>query len=216
MLVSAMHITAGVYVNDWENGLIHDFQVWLEKLAPVGPRLSASSDGRRQRRRASEAHADGTSGDPADHRRQTGSRPVGAGLLRGVRWAAEEARRREGDGGVTDTRRYPGAAVRRGRRRDRRRHRVVALASSGCTSRWPGQWSLPGGASKSAKRWSVRRTRDARRDGPGGRGRSGRSKCSTGSCAMRTARAYHFVLVDYLCWPTGGTLQAGSDVDAAI
>ena len=35
-LVSAMHITAGVYVNDWENGLIHDFQVWLEKLAPSG------------------------------------------------------------------------------------------------------------------------------------------------------------------------------------
>ena len=36
MLVSAMHITAAVYVNDWENGLIHDFQVWLEKLAPAG------------------------------------------------------------------------------------------------------------------------------------------------------------------------------------
>ena len=36
VLVSAMHITAGVYVNDWENGLIHDFQVWLEKLAPAG------------------------------------------------------------------------------------------------------------------------------------------------------------------------------------
>ena len=33
-LVSAMHITAGVYVNDWEDGLIHDFQQWLEKLAP--------------------------------------------------------------------------------------------------------------------------------------------------------------------------------------
>ena len=35
-LVSAMHITAGVFVNDWESGLIHDFQVWLEKLAPAG------------------------------------------------------------------------------------------------------------------------------------------------------------------------------------
>jgi N6-L-threonylcarbamoyladenine synthase len=35
-LVSAMHITAGVYVNDWEDGLIHDFQEWLEKLAPAG------------------------------------------------------------------------------------------------------------------------------------------------------------------------------------
>jgi ADP-ribose pyrophosphatase YjhB (NUDIX family) len=27
---------------------------------------------------------------------------------------------------------------------------------------------------------------------------------------------YHFVLIDYLCWPAGGTLTAGSDVDAAI
>jgi secondary thiamine-phosphate synthase enzyme len=35
-LVSAMHITAGVYVNDWEDGLIYDFQEWLEKLAPAG------------------------------------------------------------------------------------------------------------------------------------------------------------------------------------
>ena len=35
-LVSAMHITAGVYVNDWEGGLIEDFGEWLEKLAPAG------------------------------------------------------------------------------------------------------------------------------------------------------------------------------------
>mgnify|MGYP003348354482 CR=1 FL=1 len=35
-LVSAMHITAGVYVNDWEDGLIADFAAWLEKLAPAG------------------------------------------------------------------------------------------------------------------------------------------------------------------------------------
>ena len=36
VLVSAMHITSGVYVNDWEDGLIQDFQAWLEKLAPAG------------------------------------------------------------------------------------------------------------------------------------------------------------------------------------
>jgi secondary thiamine-phosphate synthase enzyme len=36
VLVSAMHITAAVYVNDWEDGLIHDFQQLLEKLAPAG------------------------------------------------------------------------------------------------------------------------------------------------------------------------------------
>jgi secondary thiamine-phosphate synthase enzyme len=37
-LVSAMHITSGVFVNDWEDGLIADFQAWLEKLAPAGRR----------------------------------------------------------------------------------------------------------------------------------------------------------------------------------
>lgn len=36
-LVSAMHITAGVYVNDWESGLIADIQDWLEHLAPARP-----------------------------------------------------------------------------------------------------------------------------------------------------------------------------------
>ena len=34
VLVSAMHITAGVYVNDDEPGLIRDIDDWLEKLAP--------------------------------------------------------------------------------------------------------------------------------------------------------------------------------------
>jgi secondary thiamine-phosphate synthase enzyme len=33
-LISAMHITAGVYVNDAESGLISDIEEWLEKLAP--------------------------------------------------------------------------------------------------------------------------------------------------------------------------------------
>ena len=34
VLVSAMHITAAIYVNDHEDGLIHDIDQWLEKLAP--------------------------------------------------------------------------------------------------------------------------------------------------------------------------------------
>lgn len=37
VLVSAMHITAGVYVNDAESGLIQDIDEWLEKLAPFNP-----------------------------------------------------------------------------------------------------------------------------------------------------------------------------------
>jgi secondary thiamine-phosphate synthase enzyme len=35
-LVSAMHITAGIWVNDEESGLKHDVMEWLERLAPVG------------------------------------------------------------------------------------------------------------------------------------------------------------------------------------
>jgi secondary thiamine-phosphate synthase enzyme len=36
-LVNAMHITASVYINDAEDGLLHDYEVWLEKLAPHAP-----------------------------------------------------------------------------------------------------------------------------------------------------------------------------------
>ena len=36
-LVNAMHITASVYINDDEQGLIGDFDKWLEKLAPHEP-----------------------------------------------------------------------------------------------------------------------------------------------------------------------------------
>jgi secondary thiamine-phosphate synthase enzyme len=36
-LVNAMHITASVFINDAESGLLHDYEVWLEKLAPHEP-----------------------------------------------------------------------------------------------------------------------------------------------------------------------------------
>jgi secondary thiamine-phosphate synthase enzyme len=36
-LVNAMHITASVFINDEEEGLKHDYEVWLEKLAPHEP-----------------------------------------------------------------------------------------------------------------------------------------------------------------------------------
>lgn len=36
LLVSAMHITAGVYINDAEDGLIQDIEEWLNRLAPEG------------------------------------------------------------------------------------------------------------------------------------------------------------------------------------
>ncbi len=37
VLVNAMHITASVFINDDESGLHHDFETWLEKLAPEKP-----------------------------------------------------------------------------------------------------------------------------------------------------------------------------------
>ena len=37
ILVNAMHITASVFINDDEPGLHHDYEVWLEKLAPHEP-----------------------------------------------------------------------------------------------------------------------------------------------------------------------------------
>jgi len=37
VLVNAMHITASVFINDDESGLHHDYELWLEKLAPHEP-----------------------------------------------------------------------------------------------------------------------------------------------------------------------------------
>ncbi|MGM0431365.1 MAG: secondary thiamine-phosphate synthase enzyme YjbQ [Spirochaetota bacterium] len=37
VLVNAMHITASVFINDDESGLHHDYEQWLEKLAPEKP-----------------------------------------------------------------------------------------------------------------------------------------------------------------------------------
>ncbi len=37
VLVNAMHITASVFINDDESGLHHDYDVWLEQIAPHSP-----------------------------------------------------------------------------------------------------------------------------------------------------------------------------------
>lgn len=44
-LVNAMHITASVFINDDESGLHHDFEVWLEKLAPEKPHSQYNHNG---------------------------------------------------------------------------------------------------------------------------------------------------------------------------
>jgi len=38
-LVNAMHITASVFINDNEGGLLHDYEKWLEELAPHAPTI---------------------------------------------------------------------------------------------------------------------------------------------------------------------------------
>jgi secondary thiamine-phosphate synthase enzyme len=44
-LVNAMHISASVFINDDESGLHHDFEVWLEKLAPEKPHSQYAHNG---------------------------------------------------------------------------------------------------------------------------------------------------------------------------
>src|SRR6187399_3013923 len=52
-LINAMHITASVFINDNEEGLHHDYEVWLEKLAPFDP-----SSARYHHNRTGEDNAD--------------------------------------------------------------------------------------------------------------------------------------------------------------
>lgn len=45
ILINAMHITASVFINDDESGLHHDFEKWLEKLAPEKPHSQYKHNG---------------------------------------------------------------------------------------------------------------------------------------------------------------------------
>jgi secondary thiamine-phosphate synthase enzyme len=45
VLVNAMHITASVFINDNESGLHHDYEIWLEKLAPEKPHSQYQHNG---------------------------------------------------------------------------------------------------------------------------------------------------------------------------
>jgi len=83
-LVSAMHITAGIWVNDEESGLKQDLVEWLDRLAPPG-----------------DYHHHQTGEDNAGHTGEARPGSLGAGLLRRVRRAAEEAGGGEGHRGVS-------------------------------------------------------------------------------------------------------------------
>lgn len=45
VLVNSMHITSSVFINDDEQGLLSDFEVWLEKLAPEHPHSQYNHNG---------------------------------------------------------------------------------------------------------------------------------------------------------------------------
>jgi len=80
-----------------------------------------------------------------------------------------------------------------------------------------GHWSLPGGTVEVGEPLERRLTREMLEETGLVRGRWSRHRGVRRSCATSsTGSAINFVLVDYLCWPSGGTLYAGSDVDAAI
>ncbi len=103
VLVNAMHITASVFINDDESGLHDDYKKWLEGLAPFD-----ASPQRYRHNRTGEDNADahmkrqimGREVVVAITKGQARFRPLGADLLRRVRWAEGEAGAGQGDRGV--------------------------------------------------------------------------------------------------------------------
>ena len=90
MLVSAMHITAGVFVNDDESGLHGDIWKWLEELAPEGPTTSTRTgeDNGDAHLKSLLVHHEVI---VADHEGRARPRTVAARVLRGVRRAASRS-----------------------------------------------------------------------------------------------------------------------------
>ena len=107
VLVSAMHITAGVWINDDEPGIQADALEWLDKIAPPSWKEPANDVARRaltrprrlpppprrrgQRRRPPEEPARPPPGDRAGDRGQARPRPLAGDLLRRVRRPPPEA-----------------------------------------------------------------------------------------------------------------------------
>ena len=93
--VSPMHITAAIYVNDNEDGLIEDISTWLEKLAPAWPGYKHHRTGEDN----ADAHLKVPAAAPRNHasRHQRPPRPrhLAAHLLRRVRRPARQAHHRQ-------------------------------------------------------------------------------------------------------------------------
>ena len=80
-LVNAMHITASVFINDDESGLHHDYETWLEQLAPHEP--------------VSHYHHNKTGEDNADAhiKRQVMGREVVVAITKAVSWTSDRGSR---------------------------------------------------------------------------------------------------------------------------
>src|SRR5271168_1153749 len=87
LLVNAMHITAAVFINEDERGLHHDYEVWLEKLAPHEPVASYHHNrtGEDNAERAYEASGDGSRSRRCNFQWQARLRTVGTDFLWRVR-----------------------------------------------------------------------------------------------------------------------------------
>jgi secondary thiamine-phosphate synthase enzyme len=75
-LVNAMHITASVFINDDEPGLLEDYQRWLEKLAPFDPGSDPAKGGYLHNR-------SGEDNGDAHHKRQVMGREVVVAITKG-------------------------------------------------------------------------------------------------------------------------------------
>jgi len=87
VLVSAMHITAGIYVNDNESGLIEDIDQWLENLAPFRENYKHHQTGEDNGDSHLKALLIHHESDRPHHRRQARFRDLATHLLRRVRWS---------------------------------------------------------------------------------------------------------------------------------
>ena len=89
-LVNAQHITASVFINDDESSLHHDYEVWLEELAPHAPidqywhnhTGEDNADAHLKRNATRSVARDGARGGGCCHQRPTRFWHVGADLLR--------------------------------------------------------------------------------------------------------------------------------------
>ncbi len=148
-----MHITAGVYVNDWEEGLIQDFQTWLEKLAPAGLDYRHHHTGEDN----ADAHLKRTI---MGHQVWCRSPPASSISDRGSRSSTPNSTERQkrvvvkvdwDSVAIEDLSR---AAGRERRRRDSRRGRVLLVKRG--QPPLQGRWSLPGGVVELGETLEVR------------------------------------------------------------